>query len=177
MTVTSSGAPAAPDDQRNEVSGRLKIDGDRKTGVYGAFWNVTIIPDDDLPPVQATLSEKVWARLGIPPPVATTDVRVKARRNTNGRWNVIHVDTGPSELKNALTTVVQLEQAGRGTDSITSYRFRLLPQGCEPFETRVPGAALAHFGILSLPVNQALICDWTRVPWVGNSIASPMRRY
>lgn len=175
-----SAAPSAPDDDRTEVDGRLTIDGARKNGVYGAFWNVTITPDHDLPPVQATLSEKVWGRLGLPAPDAATSVRVTARRNANGRWNVTHVEAGPGELKCALATIVridrtfgdaacdnnhQVNETLSATDEIISYRLRLAPQQSEPFDVRVASRALARFGIISLPLNHAFIADWSREPW------------
>src|ERR1700730_17029750 len=97
MDPTSS-ETSTTDEGPSDVRGQLTIDGERKSGVYGAYWSVVITPDGDLPPGHASLSDKVWARTGLPPIDSATTARVTARRNASGRWNVIEVDAGPRTL-------------------------------------------------------------------------------
>jgi hypothetical protein len=99
MDPISTEISTSPDLSSSDVRSHLTIDGDRKRGVYGAYWSIVIAPDGNLPPIRATLSEKVWAKAGLPPPDSTTGVRVTARRNANGRWNVTEVEAGLRELK------------------------------------------------------------------------------
>jgi hypothetical protein len=158
----------------------MTIDGDRKSGVYGAYWNVVITPDGDLPPVRATLSEKVWAKAALPLPDTTTSVRVTARRNASGRWNVTDAEAALKKLKAITATIIQLERAVPTAESkngrpfteskdqeadIAAYRFRLQPPGAEAFHTRVLSRALDHLGIRSLPLGHPVISDWTRESW------------
>ena len=75
----------APDQGPSGIRGQLNIDGERKNGVYGAYWSVVIAPDDEAPLVHATLSDKIWTRAGLPPINSASTARVTARRNAGGR--------------------------------------------------------------------------------------------
>jgi hypothetical protein len=151
------------------------IEGDRKTGVYGAYWNVTIAPDDMSSPIQGTLSEKVWAKTGLPPPDSTTHAKATAKQNTNGRWNVVNVDAGSKELRGVLATLINFEgspeknQPNHKIEGITSnaasYVFRIRQDGTAGFEARVPRRLLEMLGIQSFPVNYTLMSDWSRETW------------
>ncbi len=175
-----SSETSTTDEGPSDIRGQLTIDGERKSGVYGAYWSVVIRPDGDLPPVHATLSEKVWARTGLPPIDSATTARVTARRNAGGRWNVIEVDAGPRALIGIPATVIALEHETHGSvdgarqpaiedqsqkPATAACRFRLEPKDAAAFETRVLSRVLNQLGICSLPVGHKLTADWRRESW------------
>jgi hypothetical protein len=173
--MSSTPPETSPVNNSAEVSGRLKVEGERKSGVYGPYWNVTIKPENG-PPIQATLSEKIWQKAGlIEPPNAGTDVLAIARLNPNGRWNVISIDVGVKELNAIAATFIGLhkvepepaadDEATCDSTEFAFYRVQLRCEGSPSWATRIPPAALQKFGIRAMPLNFTLISDWTRQRW------------
>jgi len=148
--------------KRSEINGWLTIDNDRKTGVYGVYWNITITPEDGSSPVQGTLSEKIWARTGLPSPDSTIHVQATAKLNANDRWNVTSVDAGPKNLTEVSATFIQLDK--KISDNSTCYVVHIFYDKFGVIKTHMFQNDLKMFNIISLPHSYTFISDWERKP-------------